>query len=94
MAYSASKAALIGFTKALAKEVGPSGITVNAIAPGVISTDMNSNLSCDDITALCNETPLMRVGTVEEVARAALFLVKDGGFVTGEVLNINGGIVI
>lgn len=92
--YSAAKAGLIGFTKALAKEVGPSGITVNAIAPGVIETDMNRALSAEDLAALKEETPLCRLGRPEEVARAALFLCSEGaGFITGEVMNISGGFV-
>ena len=95
VAYSATKAALIGMTKALAKELGPSGITVNAIAPGVIATDMNSRLSDEDMQSLCEETPLMRIGLPEEVAKAALFLSGDGAsFITGEVLNVSGGFVI
>ena len=93
--YSASKAALIGMTKALAKEVGPSGITVNCIAPGVIDTDMNKSLSEEDMAALKDETPLMRIGSPSEVAEAALFLAGDGAaFITGAVLNVNGGFVI
>ena len=93
--YSTAKAALIGFTKALAKELGPSGITVNAIAPGVIDTDMNSAYSDSDIAALCDETPLGRVGRPEEIAAAALFLASDSAdFITGEVLNVSGGFVI
>lgn len=93
--YSATKAALIGMTKALAKEVGPSGITVNCIAPGVIDTEMNAALSAEDIAALKDETPLMRIGTPREVAEAALFLAGDGAaFITGEVLSVNGGLVI
>ena len=92
--YSAAKAGLIGFTKALAKEVGPSGITVNAIAPGVIETDMNRALSAENLAALKEETPLCRLGRPEEVARAALFLCSEGaGFITGEVMNISGGFV-
>lgn len=93
--YSASKAALIGMTKALAKELGPSGITVNAIAPGVIDTDMNSALAEEDIKALEEQTPLMRIGKPREVAEAALYLASDGAaFVTGAVLNVNGGMVV
>lgn len=93
--YSATKAALIGMTKALAKEVGPSGITVNCIAPGVIDTDMNSMLSKEDLEALVDETPLMRIGSAREVAEAALFLSGDGAsFITGQVLGVNGGFVI
>ena len=93
--YSAAKAALIGMTKALAKELGPSGITVNAIAPGVIDTDMNASLSAEDIRALEDETPVMRIGRPDEVAKAALYLASDdASFVTGAVLNINGGMVV
>lgn len=93
--YSAAKAGLIGMTKALAKELGPSGITVNAIAPGVINTDMNAGLSLEDKAALVDETPLMRIGEASDIASAALFLAGEGAsFITGEVLNISGGYVI
>ena len=93
--YSASKAGLIGLTKALAKELGPSGITVNAVAPGLIATDMNKALSDEDISSICDETPLMRMGKPEEVARAVMYLCgDDASFITGEVLNISGGFVI
>lgn len=93
--YSAAKAALIGMTKALAKEVGPSGITVNAIAPGVIDTEMNRELSEEDLAALADEAALCRIGTPEEVAKAALFLAgEDASFITGDVLNLSGGFVI
>ena len=93
--YSTAKAGLIGMTKALAKELGPSGITVNAIAPGVINTDMNKALSAEDIDNLKDETPLMRIGEGEDVASAALFLAGEGAsFITGEVLNVSGGYVI
>ena len=93
--YSATKAALIGMTKALAKEVGPSGITVNCIAPGVIDTDMNAALSEEDMSALKEETPLMRIGSPREVASAALFLAgDDAAFITGAVINVNGGLVV
>lgn len=93
--YSAAKAGLIGFTKALAKELGPSGITVNAIAPGVIETDMNSHLSAEDLADLADETPLARIGNADEVARATLYLAGDGAsFITGDVLNVSGGLVI
>ena len=92
--YSTAKAGLIGMTKALAKELGPSGITVNAIAPGLISTDMNSSLTDEDIAAVADETPLMRVGLPSEVASCALFLAGDGAsFVTGEVMNVSGGYI-
>ncbi|MEG1073420.1 MAG: 3-oxoacyl-ACP reductase FabG, partial [Oscillospiraceae bacterium] len=93
--YSASKAAVIGLTKALAKEVGPSGITVNCVAPGVIATDMNKNLSPQDLQALAEDTPLGRIGTPEDVANAISYLVSEGAaFVTGQVLAPNGGLVI
>lgn len=93
--YSASKAAVIGFTKALAKEFGPSGIRVNAVAPGVIRTDMNSLLNADDIRALEDETPLCRMGEACEVARAIYFLACDeASFITGQVLGVDGGYVI
>lgn len=93
--YSASKAALIGFTKALAKELGPSGIRVNCISPGVIDTDMNSQLDSDARAALCDETPLCRIGNADEVAKAVAFLASDeSSFITGQVVSVNGGIVI
>ena len=93
--YSTTKAALIGFTKALAKEVGPSQITVNAIAPGLIDTDMNASLSEEDKAVVASETPLMRIGTPDEIAEAAFFLASDGaGFITGDVMNISGGFVV
>ena len=95
VAYSASKAAVIGFTRALAKELGPSGITVNCVAPGVIDTEMNSEYSPEDLTALADETPLGRIGTPEEVARSIAFLAgEDGDFFTGQVLSPNGGLII
>lgn len=93
--YSASKAALIGMTQALAKEVGPSGVRVNCIAPGVIETDMNAHLDEETLAALSEETPLMRIGAPDEVARAALYLCSDGAsFITGQVLGVNGGFII
>lgn len=93
--YSAAKAGLIGMTKALSKELGPSGITVNAIAPGVIRTDMNKAISKEDLDALVDETPLMRIGECSDVASAALFLASDeASFITGDVLNVSGGYVI
>ncbi len=88
--YSASKAGIIGFTRALSKELGPSGICVNCIAPGVIETDMNSNLSREDIRAICDETPLGRIGTPQDVADAALFF-AEADFITGETLSVGGG---
>lgn len=93
--YSASKAALVGMTKALAKEIGPSGITVNCIAPGVIKTDMLSCYTGDELAALIQDTPLSRLGTPEDVAKAALFLANDSSdFITGQVLGVNGGFFI
>lgn len=95
VAYSASKAALIGFTKALAKEVGPSNIRVNAISPGVIHTDMLNEYTQDDLNALKYETPLGRLGTPEDIAAAALSLASEGmSFITGQVIGVNGGFVI
>ena len=95
VAYSAAKAAVIGLTKALAKEVGPSGIRVNCVAPGVIATDMNAALTAEDIAALEEETPLCRIGTAEEAAQAILWLAGEkSAFVTGQVLAPNGGIVV
>ena len=95
VAYSASKAALIGFTKALAKEAGPSGIRINCITPGVIDTRMNAHLSEADLDDLKDCTPLGRIGAPEDVAKAALFLAEsDSSFITGQVLGVNGGFVI
>lgn len=94
-AYSAAKAAVIGLTRALAKELGPSGITVNCVAPGVIDTEMNGNLSPQDLHALAEETPLERIGTPADVAATLLFLASSAGnFYTGQVLAPNGGLVI
>lgn len=93
--YSATKAAIIGMTKALAKELGPSGITVNCIAPGVIDTEMNSKLSADDIRSLIDETPMCRIGSTSDVANAALFLADDNAsFITGQVLTVDGGFIV
>lgn len=95
VAYSATKGAVIAYTKALAQEVGPSNIRVNCIAPGVIATEMNAHLSPEDLEALADETPLGRIGTPEECAACALFLASEGAsFVTGQVLAPNGGLVI
>ena len=94
-AYSASKAAVIGLTKALAKELGPSGIAVNCVAPGVIDTEMNAHLAPQDLQALRDETPLGEIGTPEQVAESVAFLASErAGFVTGQVLGVNGGLVI
>ena len=95
VAYSATKAALIGLTKALAKEVGPSGIRVNCVTPGVIDTDMNAQLTEDDRAALADETPLGRIGNADEVAKTILFLCGEGAsFITGQILGVSGGMVI
>jgi len=91
--YSAAKAAIIGLTKALAKEVGPSGITVNCIAPGVIDTKMNRGLSDEDVAGLIDETPLQKLGTPSDIAKAVLFL-AESEFITGQILSPNGGFVI
>ena len=91
-AYSASKAALIGLTQALAKELGPSGVRVNCIAPGVIDTRMMDEHSEETKRQLAEETPLGRLGTGEDVARAAAFLLSsDASFITGQVLGVDGG---
>ena len=93
--YSAAKGALIALTKALAKELGPSGITVNCLSPGVIATDMNSHLSAEDLAALADETPLNRLGTPADIAEMAVFLASErAGFITGQIIGINGGLVI
>ena len=92
--YSASKAAVIGLTKALAREVGPSGITVNCIAPGLIDTPMNAALDKETIKSLCEETPAGRIGTPEDIASAVSFFVSDGAsFTTGQVLTVDGGFI-
>ena len=88
--YSMTKAGVIGFTKALAKELAPSNITVNAVAPGFINTDMNAGLTEEARAAFLEEVPLGRAGTPEEVAAAVLFLAK-AGYCTGQILGVNGG---
>ena len=94
-AYSAAKAGVIGLTKALAKEVGPSGVRVNAVSPGVIMTDMMADFTADDIAALRDETPLNTLGAPKDIAEAVLFLASDRArFITGQVLSVNGGLVI
>ncbi len=93
--YSAAKAAVIGFTKALAKELGPSGIQVNCIAPGVIDTKMNAHLDSVSIESLKEETPLCRLGTADDIASCVVFLASEGSdFITGQVISPNGGFVI
>ena len=93
--YSMTKSALIGLTKALAKEVGPSGIRVNCVSPGLIDTKMNSCYTQEDIEAICEETPLMRIGTPLDVAKAVIYLSSgEASFITGQVLGVNGGFVI
>ena len=94
-AYSAAKAGVIGLTKALAKEVGPSGVRVNAVSPGVVMTDMMAGFSDDDVAALKDETPLTSLGSPEDIADAVLFLASEKArFITGQVLSVNGGMVI
>lgn len=88
--YSTAKAGLIGFTKALAKELGPSNIRVNAIAPGFINTDMNKEYSEEDINKIASEIPLERIGTGENIAKCVKWLIEDN-YTTGEVISINGG---
>ena len=88
--YSTTKAGLIGLTKALAKELGPSNIRVNAIAPGIIDTDMNRGYSKEDLEELKNEIPLERIGTANNISKSVAWLIEDD-YTTGEVISINGG---
>ena len=95
VAYSAAKAGVIGLTKALAKELAPSGITVNCIAPGLIETSMNSNLTIEELNDFVEGIPLGRIGSADEIAAAIEFLSSDeADYITGQVLGINGGYVI
>mgnify|MGYP001040494977 CR=1 FL=1 len=90
--YAAAKAGIIGFTKSLAREVGVRGITVNAIAPGFIKTDMTDNLPDDQKVALTSQIPMGRLGTSDEIADAVLFLAADSGsYITSQTLHVNGG---
>ena len=90
--YAAAKAGMIGFTKSLAREVGVRGITVNAVAPGFIETDMTSNLPDEQKEVLASQIPMGRLGTPDEIALAVLFLAGDGGsYITGQTLHVNGG---
>ena len=92
VAYSSSKAALIGFTKALAKELAPSGITVNCVCPGIIETKMNSHLSKEELSEICNEIPVGRMGKTHEIAHAVTFLAhENASYITAETLSVNGG---
>jgi 3-oxoacyl-[acyl-carrier protein] reductase len=90
--YAAAKAGIMGFTKSLAREVGVRGITVNAIAPGFIETDMTDNLPADQKAVLASQIPMGRLGTVNEIAQAVLFLASDSGsYITAQTLHVNGG---
>lgn len=92
VAYSASKAGVRGLTMSMAKELGPSGITVNCVEPGVIDTDMNSHFDDETMRELCDETPLCRIGKPEEVATAVMFFASDSAdFITGQMLGVDGG---
>ena len=93
--YSAAKAGVIGLTKSLAKELGPSQLRVNCVAPGAVDTDMNGHLTAEDLAVLGEETPLGRMGTPEEIAQAVYFLATErASFITGQVLRVDGGMVI
>lgn len=95
VAYSASKAGVIGLTKALAKELAPSNITVNAISPGLIETSMNANVSIDDLNSFVEDIPLGRIGNTSDVANAVLFLANDSSdYITGQIIGVNGGYVV
>jgi len=90
--YAAAKAGIMGFTKSLAREVGVRGITVNAVAPGFIKTDMTDTLPDEQKEALASQIPMARLGTADEVAQTVLFLADEGGsYVTGQTIHVNGG---
>ena len=92
VAYSASKSAMIGYTKALAKEVAPSGITVNCVCPGVIDTKMNARFTKEAIDELIEQTPLGRIGKTTDIASLVYFLAsEDAQFITGQVITCDGG---
>ena len=93
--YSAAKAAVIGYTKSMAKELGPSGIRVNCVAPGAVKTEMNARLTEEDWAEILEGTPVGHIGAPEEVAEAVAFLAEEkASYITGAVLNVNGGFVI
>ena len=93
--YSASKGGVIAFTKAMAKELGYNGINVNCISPGLIDTDMNKDLSKEDIDSLIENTPSSRIGVPQDIAKAAIFLASDNAsYINGQVISINGGFII
>ncbi len=95
VAYSASKSALVGYTKALAKEVAPSGITVNCVCPGVINTAMNSRFSASEMKELVDATPLSRLGEPKDVAELILYLASDkASFITGQIITCDGGFTL
>ena len=93
--YSVTKAGMDALTRSLARELGPSGITVNSVAPGVIDTKMNSHLDSDEIEDLIEDTPVMRLGTPADVASAVRFLSgEDASFITGQVITVDGGFTV
>ena len=92
-AYSASKAALIGFTKAAAKELAPCGIRVNCVSAGIVHTDMNAHLNRDELEDFLSQIPVKRMGTCEEIAESVLFLAQSR-YITGEILRVNGGLLV
>lgn len=95
VAYSTSKAGVIGLTKALAKEVGPSGVRVNCVAPGMIDTEMNAGIDEEVVKEIENETPLGRIGNTNDVVKAMKFLASDESeFITGQIIGVNGGLII